>query len=267
MDNLQALYLGIVQGITEFLPISSSAHLILTSKIFNWNDQGVIFDLAVHVGSLIAVIIYFNKEVLKIMKGKLDLLKFKKTNEADLVKKLFVATIPVIIFGLLIKDLVENNFRENIAIIGIMSIFWGILLFFADKKEEKITSSNSISYKASILMGLAQAVAVIPGTSRSGSTMTIARFLNISRKISAEFSMLMSIPVIILMTIYKTIEIYYSNQAVNIDYMFLGTGIISSFIFAILSIHLLMKLITKVGFMPFVVYRILLGLAIFYVLI
>ena len=264
MDSFHAIFLGIVQGITEFLPISSSAHLILTSKLLNWPDQGLAFDLAVHFGSLIAVMIYFKKQTLQLTKGKFDFLRNKKTEEAELFKKIVIATIPVIISGLLLKDLIESSFRDAVIIIGITSIFWGILLYFADKMPEKIQKVKQIDYKTAFLMGLGQAFAVIPGTSRSGSTMTIARFLKFSRTSAAEFSMVMSIPVIILMVLYKTGEIIINNQVLEVSISYLIVGTITSFIFALLSIHALMKFVNKVGFLPFVIYRVLLGCLIFY---
>jgi undecaprenyl-diphosphatase len=266
MDILHALILGIVQGITEFLPISSSAHLILTSKLLGWADQGINFDMAVHFGSLIAVIIYFRKQVFCIIQGNLDFITNKNTKNASLFKKIVIATIPILVLGFFLKDLVETTFRDNIAIIGVTSIFWGILLYFADKKEQTITSSDNITYKTAFFMGIAQAIAIIPGTSRSGSTITIARFLKFSRTVSAEFSMLMSIPVISLMMLLNIYEIYQKSEIASIDYQFLIVGTISSFIFAILTIHLLMKLVNKIGFLPFVIYRIILGIVIFYII-
>lgn len=267
MDSFHAIFLGIVQGITEFLPISSSAHLILTSKLLNWPDQGLAFDLAVHFGSLIAVIIYFRKQTMLMLKGKFDFITRKQTQEADLFKKIVVATIPVIFSGLLLKDLIENSFRDAMLIIGITSIFWGVLLYFADKMPAKIDKVKQIDYKTAFLMGLGQAFAVIPGTSRSGSTMTIARFLKFSRTSAAEFSMLMSIPVIILMVVYKTADIIINNQVLEVSISYLIIGTITSFIFALLSIHALMKFVNKVGFLPFVIYRVLLGCFIFYIVL
>ena len=267
MDSLQALILGIVQGITEFLPISSSAHLILGSKLLGLPDQGLNFDLAVHFGSLLAVIIYFKQQAYLMVKGKVDFIRRRNTKEAELFKKIFVSIIPILFFGLLMKELVETTFRDALWIIGTTSIVWGILLYFADKQPENIKSINSISYKAAFLMGIAQALAIIPGTSRSGSTMTVARFLKFSRTSAAEFSMLMSIPVIILMTIFNLYEIYINNTVNTISYQFLAIGTISSFIFAIISIHFLMKFVSKIGFIPFVVYRILLGCIIFMLIV
>jgi len=267
MDSIQALVLGIVQGITEFLPISSSAHLILTSKLMNLQDQGINFDVAVHFGSLLAVIIYFYKDSIRLCKGQIDTIKGKKSYEASLFKKITVATLPVIFIGLLLKEYVETTFRDAIFIIGFTSIFWGILLYFADKKEETIKKMSEIDYKTAFLMGIAQALAIIPGTSRSGSTMTIARFLNFSRKSSAEFSMLMSIPVITLMMIVNIYDIIKQGESYLLDFKFLLIGISSSFVFALLSIHILLKLVTKIGFIPFVIYRIALGLLIFYIIL
>jgi len=267
MDSIQALVLGIVQGITEFLPISSSAHLILTSKVMNLPDQGINFDVTVHFGSLLAVMIYFYKDTIRLCKGKIDILKRKNTSEADLSKKILVATLPILIFGFLLRNYVETTFRDAIFIIGFTSIFWGILLYFADKKEEKVQELSQISYKTAFLMGIAQALAVIPGTSRSGSTMTIARFLQFSRKSSAEFSMLMSIPVIALMMAVNIYDIFQQAESYTISLEHLLIGITSSFVFAILSIHALLKLVTKIGFLPFVIYRVALGFVIFYTIL
>lgn len=264
MDYLHAIFLGIIQGITEFLPISSSAHLILTSKLLGWQDQGLNFDMAVHFGSLIAVIIYFRKQFFKIIKGKLDFIRNKKTQESELFQKLVVATLPILLLALLLKDYIETIFRDNLLIIATTSVIWGLLLYFADKQKEEITSDFKIDYKTAFLMGIAQALAIIPGTSRSGSTMTVARFLKFSRTTSAEFSMLMSIPVISIMMLVSSYDIYTQSSTISINYLFLFAGICSSCIFALLSIHFLMKLVNKIGFLPFVVYRLALGAIIFY---
>lgn len=267
MDSLQALLLGIVQGITEFLPISSSAHLILASKVMNLQDQGLNFDIAVHFGSLLAVMLYFNKQTIQLIKGSADITTHKNTLEADLLKKIIVATLPILIIGLIFKQYVETTFRDAIAIIGITSIVWAILLYFADKKDESIHKISQINYKTAFFMGIAQALAIVPGTSRSGSTMTIARFLQFSRKSSAEFSMLMSIPVITIMMVGNTYEIIQNNSLLLIDWKSLLIGIASSFIFALLSIHWLLKIVSKVGFLPFVIYRVALGVVIFYTIL
>lgn len=267
MDLLNALLLGFVQGITEFLPISSSAHLILTSKLFGWADQGLNFDMAVHFGSLIAVVIYFKEQVKQVILGMLDFTCNKKTANADLFKKIVVATLPIVIFGFFMKEFVETTLRDCILIIAITSIVWGILLYFADKQPEDLKDDKKIGYKAALLMGVAQALAIIPGTSRSGSTMTVARFLKFSRIKSAEFSMLMSVPVISLMMVANIYDIYKQSENVVFNYQFLTVGTISSCVFALLGIHLLMKLVNKVGFLPFVIYRIALGVIILAVVI
>jgi len=264
MTSFQAIILGIIQGITEFLPISSSAHLILTSKILNWPDQGAFFDISVHFGSLIAVIIYFRAYMKVFVKGFFDLLRKRKTTDSELVKKLILATIPVVVIGFMLRDFVENYTRETILIIGITSIFWSILLFFADKKESKITEVDKISYKAAFMIGLTQSLAIIPGTSRSGSTITIARFLKISRKISAEFSMLMSIPVIFIVGIVSLVE--QKNIILQSELIPLFLGTLTSFVFALCAIHYLLKLLEKTSFLPFIIYRIILGVVIFYII-
>ncbi|MCP4355516.1 MAG: undecaprenyl-diphosphate phosphatase [Proteobacteria bacterium] len=263
MNEIQPLILGMVQGITEFLPISSSAHLILTSKLLSLPDQGMHFDIAVHFGSLLAVIIYFRSYIKDMTTGSLDILCRKQTPQADLSKKLIIATIPIIIVGLLAREFIESVTRDSILIIGITSILWSIILFFADKKEEVFSGVNKITYKSAVFIGIAQAIAIIPGTSRSGSTMAIARFLKISRKTSAEFSMLMSIPAILLITGYSTCKVFFAKKIINFDLFIIFIGTATAFIFALISIHLLLKLVEKVGFLPFVIYRIILGFVIF----
>lgn len=264
MDLIQSIILGITQGITEFLPISSSAHLILISKFSNFPDQGLLFDVAVHFGSILAVIIYFYQDFLKMLKGFKDLINKKKSQEYELFLKLTISTIPILILGLLLKNYAETIFRENIMIIAITSIVWGILLFLADKRKTIIENNNKITYKKAFLIGVAQAFAIIPGTSRSGATITMARFLNISRKVSTEFSMLMSIPIILLITITNFYEIFTSTNFVSFNLEYLFVGIATSFIFALLSIHFLIKFISKSKFLPFAVYRIILGIIILY---
>ncbi|MBL0686425.1 MAG: undecaprenyl-diphosphate phosphatase [Sulfurospirillum sp.] len=262
MDLIQIFFLSIVQGFTEFLPISSSAHLILVPKFFGWDDQGLAFDVALHVGSLLAVLYYFRLEIIKIVKDILKSIRLKKNiGESSLGWAVLVGTIPVGLAGLSFNDYISNNLRSPQVII-ITTIIFGLALFLSDRKVgTKI--ENSINIKTSILIGIAQAVALIPGTSRSGITITAALFLGFSRIASARFSFLLSIPVIILAGGLKSLELIQSK--INVVWNELFLGILFSGISAYICIYLFLKFISKSSMLPFVIYRIILGVFLLFV--
>ena len=259
MDLIQALILAIIQGMTEFLPISSSAHLILVPKIIGWNDQGLLFDIALHFGTLLAVLIYFRDDLAQMIE---DLLRNRSHNimQSD-VMILIIATIPVVIVGGLFNDWIENNLRSS-NVIATTSIIFGLILLASDKFS---SSKNNLTLRIGLLIGLAQVLALIPGVSRSGITITMGLFMGLGRVKSAKFSFLLAIPVILgasVLQIYESYSIAFSS----INYVLLLTGLSVSFLFAYFTIHWFLAFVTKVGMFPFVIYRIALGLFIFVLL-
>lgn len=257
MSYIEAFILALIQGLTEFLPISSSAHLILPSAILGWEDQGLAFDIAVHVGTLAAVVIYFRKEVVTLF-GALfgSIFKGDRSKEAKLAWMIVLATIPACVFGLLMKDIVELYLRSA-WVIATTTIIFGLLLWWVDKNSSLSDDEYQAGWKKALFIGIAQAMAIIPGTSRSGATITAALYLGFTREAAARFSFLMSIPIIALAGGYLGLKLVISGDPVHVG--FLLTGIVTSFISAYICIHFFLKLISRMGMMPFVIYRLLLG--------
>lgn len=257
MSYIEAFILALIQGLTEFLPISSSAHLILPSAILGWEDQGLAFDIAVHVGTLAAVVIYFRKEVVTLF-GALfgSIFKGDRSKEAKLAWMIVLATIPACVFGLLMKDIVELYLRSA-WVIATTTIIFGLLLWWVDKNSSLADDEYQAGWKKALFIGIAQAMAIIPGTSRSGATITAALYLGFTREAAARFSFLMSIPIIALAGGYLGLKLVISGDLVHVG--FLLTGIVTSFISAYICIHFFLKLISRMGMMPFVIYRLLLG--------
>lgn len=255
MTVLQAIILGIVQGLGEFLPISSSAHLVLLPKILNWNNpelNSLTFDVALHMGTLLAVVLYFWKDWIKLLKAAANR---RTTSEKRLFWYLVVATIPGGIFGVLLEKKAESTFRSPI-LIAVMMIFMGILLYIADKKRQA-RRLDTMTMTDAIFIGLSQALAIIPGVSRSGSTMTTARWLSMTREDAARFSFLMSTPIILGAGILKLKDL--TPAALSLPFF---AGIISSFIVGIISIEFLLKFLKKSNFGIFVGYRFLVGIGV-----
>lgn len=261
MEFLHLFILAIVQGVTEFLPISSSAHLIILPKIMAWVDQGLEIDIAMHIGTLMAVIVYFYKDVFSFIQGGFDIIRNKKTENRHLSLNLVLATIPVVIFGFMLKALIENDFR-NVTLIASTSIIFGLLLYLADRKAA--TNSREMGFMPhlhALYIGLAQAMALVPGVSRSGITMTAALFLGYSRTDSARFSLLLSIP-----TTFAAGALIVKDLAESNDSMVIRDALISgsmAFIFGYLAIWGMMSWLKKFSFVPFVLYRIVLGITLF----
>lgn len=261
MSYFEAFILALIQGLTEFLPISSSAHLILPSAILGWDDQGLAFDVAVHVGTLAAVIIYFRQEVVTLLSSFFaSIFKAERSKEAKLAWMILLATIPACIFGLLMKDIIEIYLRSA-WVIATTTIVFGLLLWWVDKTATLADDEYQAGWKKALFIGLAQAMAMIPGTSRSGATMTAALYLGFTREAAARFSFLMSIPIILLAGGYLGLKLVISGEPIHTG--FLLTGIVTSFVSAYLCIHFFLKLISKMGMAPFVIYRLLLGVGLF----
>jgi len=257
MDLIQVISLALIQGITEFLPISSSAHLILPKEILDWPDQGLAFDVAVHVGTLIAVVAYFRKDIIALLVNWAgSLLGRGLTSEARVAWYIIAATVPAALFGLLFNDFIEENLRST-WVIAATTIGFGVLLGVADKLPSKALELSELTLRAALIIGVAQAVAMIPGTSRSGITITAALFLGFSRTESARFSFLLSIPIILLSGGYMGLKLATSESAV--DWSAIALGVALSAISAYLCIHYFLSFIQRLSMMPFVVYRLLLG--------
>ncbi len=257
MDSIQIIILSLIQGFTEFLPISSSAHLILAPKIFGWQDQGLAFDVALHVGTLIAVLCYFKSEIVTILKDLLESIKIKESvGESTLGWAVLIGTIPVGLAGLSFDNYIGDTLRTP-QVIAATTLIFGLALFFADRKAG-IKSETAITIKVAILIGMAQAIALIPGTSRSGITMTAALLLGFSRVASARFSFLLSIPVIVLAGGLEIVKLIESETVVIWSELFLGVAL--SAISAYICIYFFLRFISKSSMFPFVIYRLFLGL-------
>jgi undecaprenyl-diphosphatase len=261
MDFIHILALAILQGLTEFLPISSSAHLILLPSFMDWDDQGLAFDVAVHVGTLTAVVAYFRHDLVVILRDWVASLAARRTvGDSRLAWAVGIGTIPVGLAGLLFGDFIESELRSTL-VIAITTGVFGVLLGWADVKGTRQRSEHTLTWRDIVIIGCAQAVALIPGTSRSGITMTAGLLLGLTREAAARFSFLLSIPVIVLAGGLKTIELAQSSQAV--DWGTLVLGAVISGISAYVCIHFFLKLLERIGMMPFVIYRLLLCAVLF----
>jgi len=265
MEWLQIIILSLVQGITEFLPISSSAHLILTPHVFGWADQGLAFDVAVHVGTLIAVVTYFRGELRQMfvacVSGKSGGCHHR---DARLTGLVVIGTLPAVIVGGVFHDVIATTLRSPM-IIAITTIGFGLLLLLANREHTNAKDEYGINMKLALGIGLAQVLAFIPGTSRSGITMTAAVLLGMHRDSAARFSFLLSIPLILGGGIYKTVLLYQSAQPVMWGSLLLG--IILSAISAFACIYWFLRFIQKFSFTPFVIYRLLLGAVLLVILV
>lgn len=311
MDFFQAFILAVIQGLTEFLPVSSSAHLILPSRLLGWPDQGLVFDISVHVGTLMAVIIYFRKDLWRMLKNLYAWFFSKKPLDADgrMMLCVLLGTVPVGLCGLLFKHFIETSLRSDY-VIAVTTIVFGLLLLGADiynrralkdparenKSFDQVSEldgaekgpsenagyvrhiadtlknrDNVRAFALSVIIGFAQAVALIPGTSRSGITMTAGYFLRLAPETAARFSFLLSIPVIILSGLMGVKDLIFGNEAAGdaasgASLLMILIGTLVSFGVALLVIRLFLKFLTGIGLLPYVIYRMILGITLFIVL-
>jgi len=264
MDFIQIFILAVVQGLTEFLPISSSAHLILVPHFFGWQDQGTAFDVAVHVGTLSAVLWYFRHELIPLYQDwQTSLVKRETVGDSMIVWGVLIGTIPVGLTGLFLNGMI-HDLRSPI-IIATTTIVFGLLLWYSDIHGSKHKSEHLLTMKHVIIIGIAQAIALIPGTSRSGVTITAALLLGYSRKGAARFSFLLSIPVIILAGGLETLNLVQSPEIINWSTLFFG--IILSAISAYFCIVYFIRLLDKIGMQPFIIYRLVLGIVLLWLFI
>jgi undecaprenyl-diphosphatase len=261
VDSLQIVILAIIQGLTEFLPISSSAHLVLLPRLFGWADQGLVFDVAVHFGSLIAVVFYFRDEVWRMLKSWLRAVGGGEADRDSLLAWwVIIGTLPAIAVGFLLQGPVEEKLREP-WVLALASIFFGLLLWFADTRGRRVRDEYQLGLKDVLLIGGSQVLALIPGTSRSGITITLGLMLGLTRQAAARFSFLLAMPVIVASGTLETVRMVTEVSPIGWDQ--LALGVVLSAISAALCIHYFLRLVERLGMLPFVVYRILLGLAIF----
>jgi len=257
VDWVQAVVLAIVQGLTEFLPISSSAHLILPSKVLGWPDQGVAFDVAVHLGTLCAVVFYFRKTLAELLAGSYRSVRDKAWNqEMNLISAVIIGTIPAGLAGLMLKGFIETSLRTTL-VIAISTIVFGVVLGVADRFGSKTKQQNQLSIASGLWIGLAQMLALIPGTSRSGITITAALALGYDRVTAAHFSFLLSIPLILAGGSLGVIDLMHERGPIDIQTTLFATAL--SAVVAFLAIHGFVRFLDRVGMMPFVIYRLLLG--------
>ncbi len=261
----QIIVIAIVQGLTEFLPVSSSGHLALIPVMTDWPDQGVVTDVMVHVGSLFAVIVYFWRDVVNLLGGTWDLLRFRSTQHSRMAGYIALATLPALFFGALLKltgtlDAIRADTVGVAKIIAWTAVVYGILLFVADTVGKRTKKMEDVTLPAALIIGISQALALIPGTSRSGATMTAARFLGFERAEAARFSFLLGIPAIAAAGGFTAIEAIQIGGGIPAHAIWAA---VLTFFAALLAISLLMALVKRVGFWIFMVYRLALALVLF----
>lgn len=260
MTPEQIILLAIVQGITEFLPISSSGHLALIPAITGWPDQGQVTDVMVHIGSLFAVIVYFWRDVLKLIGGGLDLLRLRMNDNSRMALYILVATIPAVAFGLFLKKSGYGDSLRSVEVIAWNAIIFGVLMYVADVIGKQTKVMEDMKMSPAVTMGFAQALALIPGTSRSGITMTAARFLGFSRPEAARFSFLLGIPAIAGAGAFVTLDAIESGIEISNGAIMAA---VLTFFAALAAIAFLMAFVKRSSFLIFTIYRIALGLLLF----
>ncbi len=252
---IQALILGIVQGLTELLPISSSAHLNIIPWIFNWDGLSDSFDVALHFGTLLAIGLFFFKDWIELIKGGFNLvIKKEKSTEGRMFWYIVLATIPGGLIGFLLDHFLEDKLKTPL-IIATALIVMGIVLYFVDKKCKSKITYEKMGLKETFLIGLSQALAFIPGVSRSGVTMTMGRILKVDRESAARYSFMLSAPIVLAATIFK-----FSSFILNLQFFI---GVISSFLVGVGVIKFLMQYLKKGSFKIFAIYRVVAGLLIY----
>ena len=247
---IEIFVLSIIQGITEFLPISSSSHLILISKYLNFNNQSLSIDVSLHIGSFFAVLVFFKKDIYKIFKEKF------------LLYKIIISSMPVVFLGYLLVKLNLIDYLRNIKIIGWTTIVFGILLYISDKFKNTKNISNDFSFKTALIIGFFQVLSLVPGVSRSGITITAGRFLEFERVEAAKISFLLSIPTLAAISFFGINNLVKSG---DLNFSLINfLSIFLSFIFSLITIMYFLKFIKNFSLNVFVIYRILLGLIILF---
>lgn len=256
----QIIVLAIVQGITEFLPISSSGHLVLIPAFTGWPDQGQLVDVMVHIGSLFAVIAYFWRDVLKLTAGGIDLLRLRMNDNSRMALYILLATIPAVAFGLYLKISGMGDGFRSVEVIAWNAVIFGILLYVADVVGPRLKKMEDMQLPPALIIGVAQAIALIPGTSRSGITMTAARFLGFDRPEAARFSFLLGIPAIAGAGAFVTLDAMEAGIEISSDAIWAA---VLTFFAALAAIALLMAMVKRMSFLIFMLYRLALALVLF----
>ena len=257
MPLLSLVLVALIQGVTEFLPVSSSGHLILLPGLTGMEDQGQVIDVAAHLGTLIAVVAYFRRDVARALAGTLDILCGRATTDRTLAMGLVVATIPVVLAGLVLNLTGLDDAMRSVAVIGWTMLIFGLVLYWADRTGSEEKEARDWTLRDALVMGLWQAVALIPGTSRSGITITGARRLGYERRDAARLAMLMSIPTILASGTLLGLEV-----AATADTAAMRDGAIVallSCVAALAALSLMMRLLRSVSYTPYVIYRVILG--------
>lgn len=252
----QILLLSFIQGMTEFIPVSSSGHLVLVPALCGWKDQGLLMDVAAHVGTLGSVLIYFRRDVWALFKGFFSFFKGERNDNTHLLFNLIVATIPVVLLGLVFENMVGESLR-SVTVIAWMGIVFGVVLYLADKYGHVIETVSDTTTKRALGFGMAQCVALVNGVSRSGACLTVGRLMNYKRTDAARFAFLMAIPTLTAAGVLKGYQLIKAGDFSMLPDAALIMGF--SFIFGFCAIAFMMRWLQKSTLTPFVIYRILLG--------
>lgn len=259
MNIFQAIFLGFIQGVTEFLPISSSGHLVIFEHFLGLSGTPLEFDVFLHLGTGIAVLVYFKEDWLRMMRNLLKIHKKEKNGGRIEIVNIIIGTIPAILIGISIDDIVENHLRNPWIVVWTL-ILVSIFMLLAEKYSKKIKEYSDINAKNSLIVGISQAIALVPGVSRSGITMTTGLFLGFNRVAAAKFSFLLSAPIIFGAGFYEMLKLYFTGFHTVTPMYFVG--FISALISGYFSIAFLMKFLQTRTFMPFVYYRIILAIVV-----
>ena len=256
MTYFEGILLAVIQGLTEFLPISSSAHLILLSE-FMGSNQNLFYDVSLHLGTLMAVCIYFRSDLIEMVNS---IIKHKSLFNNLLLRQLFISCIPTLFLGLILVDLIDDYLRTS-TVIATTTIFFGFVLFLATFSKSNKTHIEEITLRDALIIGFAQSLALIPGTSRSGITISAGLMLGLDGKTASKFSFLMAIPTIGAIALYQLLstDVEFLIQYFQINL----TGLIVSFVIAYATIEFFIRFINRIGFLPFILYRIVLGILLF----
>jgi undecaprenyl-diphosphatase len=268
MEFFQIILLSIIQGLTEFLPVSSSGHLILVPIFFNFKDQGLALDAILHLGTLLAIIVFFRKELVNLMKGLFDRQGSPKTHH--LAWCIVLASFPAGLIGLLGGEWIATNLRSP-TFVGYNLLFWSFIFLIADRyssqKSNKDSELNRLNLRQILFIGCAQSIALLPGTSRSGITITAGLFTSLSHTSATRFSFLLGTPIIFAAGMHKLMQFITNptaEQTYSTLHLIIGTGI--SFLVGLLAIQVLLKIVARVGLLPFILYRVVLagGILLYY---